>query len=75
MKKGLDEITACISCGYAMENDRHALFDCKFSREVWNNLSNGKKWIYISALSFKDLLYSIPFESNKEDIALFATST
>lgn len=75
MKKGLHEITACINCGYAMEKDRHVLFDCKFLREVWNNLSNGKKWIHISALSFKNLLYSITSESNIEDIALFATST
>lgn len=57
MRRGLYDSTSCVHCGYAVEDDIHALFYCSFSRNVWRHLPKGLKWIQTPALTFKDLLH------------------
>lgn len=55
MRRGLYDSLACVHCGFAVEDDRHALFYYKFSKELWRHLPRGHKWIQILAQNFKDL--------------------
>lgn len=70
-RHGLYESVACVPCGYTMEDDRHALFDYKFSQKAWIHLPKGKKWSLLPLTSLKDLIFSIAAEHSIEELHLF----
>lgn len=39
VRRGIFENVACINYEFSVENDKHALFDCRFVRKVWLQLS------------------------------------
>ncbi|KAI5678577.1 hypothetical protein M9H77_09527 [Catharanthus roseus] len=65
---------ACVYCGHTVEDDRHALFNCKFSQKVWTHLPKCHKWNLLPSTSFEDLIYSIVIEHSIEELALFGTT-
>ncbi|KAI5661898.1 hypothetical protein M9H77_21221 [Catharanthus roseus] len=73
LRRGMYENLTCIHCGYQIEDDRHAQFDCIFAQQVWSYLPLGDKWRHISVLSFLDLMHSIMLSYDSKDFSLFAT--
>lgn len=69
----MTEILDCVHCGYQVEDDRYALFDCVFAKKVWNYLLLGDKWCRIYALRFLDLVHSVLLQYDPEVVSLFAT--
>lgn len=67
MKRELYESTNYIHYGYSIEDDRHTIFDCTFPKAIWGYLPKGHKWIQLSALSLKNLIFSLVSKSSVED--------
>lgn len=72
-RRGVARGIVCIQCSFHNEDDRYILFDCDFSKTIWNLLPLDDKWRRIPALSFKALLYSILLHFENKDIAVFTT--
>ncbi|KAI5662913.1 hypothetical protein M9H77_22236 [Catharanthus roseus] len=74
IKHGRYESNSYAHCGCTVEEDRHALFDCSFSKEFWRHLPKGKNWRQIPSLNFKDIICSISVEHSMDELAIFGTT-
>eukprot|EP00253_Pinus_taeda_P019716 PITA_19716 len=54
-KKGFQGPSRCRLCCHSEENAQHIILDCKFSKEIWQNLLSHWKTKFILPMSISDL--------------------